>query len=53
MVNFQEAKVKLTNIQLNKLKSAGKCKKKTILRLTKKNLKIKNHRIVSNNKANN
>ena len=41
MVNYQEVKVKLTNIQLNKLKSAGKCKKETILRLTKKNVEDK------------
>ena len=36
MLNYQEARVKLTNIQLNKLKSAAKNKKRTILRLTKK-----------------
>ena len=32
MVNYQEAIVKLTNIQLNKLKSAAKNKTRTILR---------------------
>ena len=37
MVNYQEAKVKLTNKQLNKLKSAAKNKTGTILRLNKKN----------------
>ena len=37
MVICQEARVKLTNIQLNKLKSKAKNKKGTILRLTKKN----------------
>ena len=36
MVNYQETRVKLTNIQLNKLKSAAKNKKGTILRLNKK-----------------
>ena len=36
MLNYQEARVKLTNTQLNKLKSAAKNKKRTILRLTKK-----------------
>ena len=38
MVNYQEARVKLTNTQLNKLKSAAKNKAGTILRLNKKNL---------------
>ena len=37
MVNYQEARVKLTNIKLKKLKSAAKIKKGTLLRLTKKN----------------
>ena len=37
MVNYQEAKVKLTNTQLNKLKSATTNKTGTILRLNKKN----------------
>ena len=37
MVNYQEARVRLTNIQLNKLKSAAKNKSARILRLTKKN----------------
>ena len=37
MVKYQEARVKLTNIQLNKLKSAAKNKTGTILRLNKKN----------------
>ena len=37
MVNYQEARVKLTNIQLNKLKSAAKNEKGTMLTLTKKN----------------
>ena len=39
MVNYQEERVKLTNIQLNKLISAAEYKKGTILRLTKKNFK--------------
>ena len=37
MANYQEARVKLTNTQLNKLKSAVKNKTGTILRLNKKN----------------
>ena len=37
MANYQEARVKLTNTQLNKLKSAAKSKTGTILRLNKKN----------------
>ena len=35
MANFQETRVKLTNTQLNKLKSASKNKTGTILRLNK------------------
>ena len=38
MVNYQEARVKLTNTQLNKLKSAAKNKTGTILRPNKKNV---------------
>ena len=37
MANYQEARVKLTNTQLNKLKYAAKNKTVTILRLNKKN----------------
>ena len=38
MTNYQEARVKLTNTQLNKLKSEAKKKKKeTILKMNKKN----------------
>ena len=37
MVHYQEASIKLTNTQLNKLKSAAKNKAGTILRLNKKN----------------
>ena len=37
MANYLEARVKLTNTQLNKLKSAAKNKAGTILRLNKKN----------------
>ena len=37
MANYQEVRVKLTNTQLNKLKSAVKNKTGTILRLNKKN----------------
>ena len=36
MANYQEARVKLTNAQLNKLNSAAKNKTGTILRLNKK-----------------
>ena len=39
MANYQESRVKLTNTQLNKLKSAAKYKAGTILRLNKKNFK--------------
>ena len=38
MANYQEVRVKLTNTQLNKLKSAAKNKTWTILRLNKKNV---------------
>ena len=37
MANYQEARVKLTNTQLNKLKSAVKNKTGRTLRITKKN----------------
>ena len=37
MANYREARVKLTNIQLNKLKSAAKNKPGKILRLNKEN----------------
>ena len=37
MVNYLEVGVKLTNTQLNKLKSAAKNKTETTLRLNKKN----------------
>ena len=40
--NCQEARVKLTNTRLNKLKSATKNKVGTILRLNKKTLMMKN-----------
>ena len=35
MTNYQEARAKLTNTQLNKLKSAAKNKTGTILRINK------------------
>ena len=41
IANYQEARVKLTNTQLNKLKSEAKNKTRTILGLTKKNFKDK------------
>ena len=37
MANYEEARVKLTNTQLNKLKPAAKHKTGTTLRITKKN----------------
>ena len=37
MANYQEVRVKLTNTQLIKVKSAAKTKTGTILRLNKKN----------------
>ena len=37
MANYQEVRIKLTNTQLNKLKSAAKNKTGTILKLIKKN----------------
>ena len=37
MANYEEARVKLTNTQLNKLKSAAKNKTGTTLRITKGN----------------
>ena len=37
MANYEEARVKLTNTYLNKLKSAAKNKTLTTLRITKKN----------------
>ena len=38
MTNYEEARVKLGSIQLNKLKSAAKSKTETTLHITKKNL---------------
>ena len=38
MANYEEARVKLTNSQLNKLKSAAKNKTGTTLRITMKSL---------------
>ena len=37
MTNYQEEKVKLTNTQIKKLKSATKNQTRTILRVNKKN----------------
>ena len=37
MLSYQKARVKLTNTQLNKLKSAAKNKTGTTLRLSKRN----------------
>ena len=41
MTNYQEARVKLRNAQVNKSKSAANNKTETILRLNKKNLEDK------------
>ena len=41
MANYQEATVKLTNTQLNKLKSAAKNNARTESRLNKKNFEDK------------
>ena len=41
MASYQEARVKLTNTQLNKLKCAAKNKTQKILRLNKKNFQDK------------
>ena len=40
IANYQEARVKLTNTQLNKLRSAAKNKTRTILRLNKAAVKL-------------
>ena len=40
MANFEEARVKLTNTQLNKLKSAAKNKTVITLRMTKKKFQL-------------
>ena len=40
MVNYQKARVKLTNKQLNKLKSAAKNKTEIMLRINKKNSEV-------------
>ena len=42
MANFQEARVKLTNTELNKLQSATKSNTETIIILNEKNLKMRN-----------
>ena len=41
MVSYQEARIKLTNIQSNKSKFPGKHKKETILKINKKNFQDK------------
>ena len=43
MANYQQARVKLANAKLHKLKSAAKNTTGTILRLNKKTLKMKNY----------
>ena len=54
MVNYQEARVNLTNTQWNKLKPAAENKTRTIIRMTKKKCKMKNYNInISNNKTSN
>ena len=42
MASYEEARVKITNKQLNKLKSAEKNETGTTLRITKKTFKMKN-----------
>ena len=42
MANYQEPRVKLTNTQLNKFKSAAKNKTGTISKLNKKNFEMNN-----------
>ena len=42
MTNYQEARVKITNTQLGKLKNAAKTKIGTILKMNKKNFQDKN-----------
>ena len=42
MASYQEARVKLTNTQLNKLKSAGKNKTGTMLKINMTTFKMKN-----------
>ena len=49
MENYQEARVKLTTTQLNKLKFAAKNKTGAALRVTKKNVMVT--WIISNNKT--
>ena len=54
MENYQEARVKLTNTQLNKLKYAAKNTTGTILRINKKTFNVKNcHINYLKNKSNN
>ena len=43
MTNYEEARVRLTNISLNKLKSAAKDRTSATLRITKKIFKMKNY----------
>ena len=40
MGNYQDARVKLTNTQLNKLKSTAKSKTHTALRIIKENFQV-------------
>ena len=54
MVNYQEVRVNLTNTQRNKLKSAAENNTRTIIRMTNRNLKMKNcHMSISNNTTSN
>ena len=54
MVNYQEVRVNLTNIQRNKLKSAAENNTRTIIRVTNRNFKMKNcHMSISNNTTSN
>ena len=55
MAKYQEVRVKLTNTQLNKLKSTAQNKTGTILRLNKKNFRRWRitTRLISKDKTNN
>ena len=44
MANYQEARVKLTNTQLNKIKFAAKNKTGTILRINQKNFHVNRYK---------
>ena len=55
MANYQEARVNLTNTQLNKLKPSAKNSTGTTLRITKKNFRYEEFPpwVISNSKTKN